>query len=65
MRRTRWLLYLTLIRRLVLVLRRLAGSIMLSGGCVMGRGHPVNANLTYAFNIVIEVTLIIRLIVVA
>lgn len=61
---THRLLHLTFIRRLILVLRCLTGSVMLPGIHVLGRVHPMNANFTYAFNIVIKV-IVLRLFVIA
>ena len=52
---THRLLHLTLVRRLILVLRRLTRCFLLPICAVRGVINPVNANFTYAFNIVIKV----------
>ena len=59
------LLNLTLIRRLILVLRRrLTRSFLLTVHAIRGVVNPVNANFTHAFNIVINV-IALRLFVIA
>jgi hypothetical protein len=63
--RTHRLLHLTLVRRLVLVLRRrLTRCFLLPMHAIWGVVNPVNANFTYAFNIVIKV-IVLRLFVIA
>ncbi|WP_410260389.1 hypothetical protein [Klebsiella pneumoniae] len=60
--RTRRLLHLALVRRLVLVLRRLTRGFMLPMRAVRGVSHRMNADFSYAFNIIIKVV-VFRLIV--
>jgi hypothetical protein len=61
--RTHRLLHLTLVRRLILVLR-LTRCFMLPMHAIRGVVDPMNANFTYAFNIVIKVV-VLRLFVIA
>ncbi|GKL09679.1 hypothetical protein NUKP49_14770 [Klebsiella variicola] len=60
--RTHRLLHLALVRRLVLVLRRLTRGFMLPMRAVRGVSDRMNADFTYAFNIIIKV-FVFRLIV--
>ena len=60
--RTRRLLHMALVRRLVLVLRRLTRGFMLPMRAVRGVSHRMNADFSYAFNIIIKVV-VFRLIV--
>ena len=60
--RTHRLLHLALVRRLVLVLRRLTRGFMLPMRAVRSVSHRMNADFTYAFNIIIKVV-VFRLIV--
>ena len=52
--RTHGRLHLTFVRRLILVLWRLTRCLLLPIVAIWGVINPVNANLTYAFNIVIK-----------
>ncbi|TCQ70478.1 hypothetical protein EC841_11042 [Raoultella ornithinolytica] len=52
--RTHGRLHLAFVRRLILVLRRLTRCLLLPIVTIWGVINPMNANFTYAFNIVIE-----------